>query len=115
MIDVNNDRKNRTKSFPHLESQIRGVLEALYTFLVVKRGKGIGESNQGLRKREETLLRIPNILRLLGTYSILLLASASTMNNKYTTGIPKGGAKPAVPCVAFCCVVSLRLPVLGSA
>ena len=72
----------RKKSFLHLESHHRGLSEALYTFLDVNGGKGIGESNQVLRERAKALHKIPFILRLFTTYSILLLADTSTLNCK---------------------------------
>ena len=71
------------KSFSHAELHHRGLLKALYTFLNVNGGEGIGDSNQVFREREKALLKIPFILRLFATYSILLSVVTHTMNSKY--------------------------------
>ena len=73
----------RKKSVPHLESDHWGVFEAFYTFLLADGGKGIGESNQALRECEKALLTMSNILRLLATYSILLVPDTLNMNSNY--------------------------------
>ena len=105
--------KSRRNSFPHLESHHRGLLEALYTFLNVNGGKGIGKFNQVLREREKALLKIPFILRLFATYSILLLPSTRNMIKIITQQLClRAELSQLCPAWFYCCVKSSCLAYL---